>query len=163
MCRHPIHEHPEETSMNPKLRTLLQTCLIAAASVTASHAMADGFGITGEPDAKGVQVQRAQPLAQDCVGMPQAYTVVLDGFTSRETMLIEEYLAAFRCFDHMRALQVSARYSEYWYESQTDPLRLYRNSRTMLRSMHLAGNVQFAGNVMRIVKIGSRAERLDTK
>src|SRR6516225_1903937 len=101
MCRHPIAEYSKETSMSTKLRTLLQTCLIAAASLTASHALADG--IPGE-QSEADKIQRAP----DCVvgALPQAYTVVLDGFTSREMMLIEEYLAAFRCFDHMRPLQV---------------------------------------------------------
>ena len=144
--------------MSTKLRTLLQTCLIAAASLTASHALADG--IPGE-QSEADKIQRAP----DCVvgALPQAYTVVLDGFTGREMMLIEEYLAAFRCFDHMRPLQVTYEHAEYWYESQTDPMRLYQSSRSMLRAMHLSGNVQFTGSVMRIVKVGAHAEEPDTK
>ena len=141
--------------MSTKLRTLLQTCLIAAASLTASHALADG--IPGEQsEADRVQVH--------CVGaLPQAYTVVLDGFTGREMMVIEEHLAAFRCFDHMRPLQVTYEHAEYWYESQTDPMGLYQSTRSMLRAMHLTGNVQFTGSVMRIVKFGAHAEESDTK
>jgi hypothetical protein len=132
--------------------------LIATASLTTSHALADG--IPGEQSDK-VQVQRAP----DCVvgALPQAYTVVLDGFTGREMMVIEEHLAAFRCFDHMHPLQVTYRHAEYWYESQTDPMGLYQSTRSMLRAMHLTGNVQFTGSVMRIVNFGAHAEESDTK
>jgi hypothetical protein len=145
--------------MSNNLRTLLQTCLIAAATVTATHALADG--IPGEPPAPGpVEVRRAP----DCVGdLPQAYTIVLEGFTGREMMLIEEYLAAFHCYDHMRPLQVTYRHAEYWYEAQTEPMRLYQSSRSMLRAMHLTGNVQFTGSVMRIIKFGAHAEDPETK
>jgi hypothetical protein len=94
--------------------------------------------------------------ADGCNGFPQAFTVILDGFNNQELTKAEEYMAAFKCFDHMRPVQVRASVSEYWYETQTDAARLNHSLRVMLDHMGLPGQISVAGNVVKVVKIGTR-------
>jgi hypothetical protein len=94
--------------------------------------------------------------ADGCNGFPQAFTIILDGFNNQELTKVEEYMAAFKCFDHMRPVQARASQSEYWYETQTDAARLNHSLRQMLDHMGLPGQISIAGNVMKVVKIGTR-------
>ena len=128
--------------------------LVAVALTAASSAKADGMGVLDEPSASP---DRFYPYVEDCgSGFPAAYTVLLDGFNERETERIEEYLIAFKCFDHMRPLRLSMGHAAYWYQAQTDSLRMFRNLRMMLNHMHITGQVQFAGGVVRVVKVANQ-------
>jgi hypothetical protein len=137
-----------------KLRSMLcLTGLMVVALTATSAAKADGMGL---PDQSYARPDRFRPAVEDCGGFPTAYTVVLDGFNDREMAHIEEYLAAFKCFDHMRPLRMSMGYAAYWYEGQSDALRLFRNLRIMLTQMNITGQVQFGGNVVRVIKVAAR-------
>jgi hypothetical protein len=138
-----------------KVRSMLWLAgFVVVALAAASSAKADGMGVLDEPSASP---DRFHPYVQDCGGFPAAYTVVLDGFNEPETERIEEYLIAFKCFDHMRPLRLSMGQAAYWYQAQTDSLRMFRNLRTMLNHMHIIGQVQFAGGVVRVVKVANQA------
>jgi hypothetical protein len=109
----------------------------------------------GEP-VPGGRTARVYPPSDGCDGMPQAFTVILDGFNNQEVTKVEEYLSAFKCFEHMRPVRATATQSEYWYETQTDAARLNHSLRVMLDHMGLPGQIQLAGNVLKVVKIGTR-------
>jgi hypothetical protein len=138
-----------------KVRSMLWLAgLVVVALTAASSAKADGMGVPDEPFASP---DRIYPYVEDCGGFPAAYTVVLDGFNERETERIEDYLITFKCFEHMRPLRLSMGHAAYWYQAQTDSLRLFRNLRMMLHHMQITGQVQFAGGVVRVVKVANQA------
>jgi hypothetical protein len=110
-----------------------------------------------EPTPGPVQrTARAYPPSDGCDGMPQAFTVIFDGFNNQEITKAEEYMTAFKCFEHIRPVRASASQAEYWYETQTDAARLNHSLRVMLDHMGLPGQIQLAGNVLKVVKIGTR-------
>ena len=114
-----------------------------------------GNGTTTEP------VDRPEPIIKDtgnsCEGLTTAYSMRFQGFNPDEVSTIEEFIRAFKGFDHMRPVRVNMRTAEYWYETCSDQARLNRNLRMMLQSMEVKVRLAMNGNRFRITKIG-RAE-----
>jgi hypothetical protein len=94
--------------------------------------------------------------AEACGGLPTAYTVRLNGFSAQEIQAAEEYMAAFRCYEHHRPVRSGASSSEYWYETRADSARLARNLRLMLDHLGAGGQVQFSGNAFVVNRIATR-------
>jgi hypothetical protein len=123
------------------------------------------FGTPGLPPGPGAggplpggPIPGGPVVGDGCTGFPQAFTVRLDGFNNQELTKVEEYLAAFSCFRHMRPVGQVGRRTEYWYETQTDAARLNHSLRQMLDHMGLPGQISVtgAGSVIEVVKIGTR-------
>ncbi|MEH3143812.1 MAG: hypothetical protein PGN34_00265 [Methylobacterium frigidaeris] len=91
-----------------------------------------------------------------CGGLPTAYTVRLSGFSAQEVQAAEEYMAAFRCYEHHRPVRSGAAAAEYWYETRSDSARLGRNLRLMLEHMSAPGQVQFSGNTFVVSRVATR-------
>jgi len=93
-------------------------------------------------------------------GLSSAYSLVFDGFTPDEINRIEEYIVAFRGYQHHRPVSSSLRHAEYWYETGSKVSRLNRNLRLMLDLMDIDGRVVYAGNTFSLEKIiNERKER----
>ena len=99
---------------------------------------------------------RPPPGGEACGGLPTAYTVKLNGFSAQEVQAAEEYMAAFRCYEHHRPVRASGASAEYWYETRSDSARLGRNLRLMLEHMSAPGQVQFSGNTFVISRVATR-------
>ena len=95
----------------------------------------------------------------DPTGLSVAYTLTFAGFTSDEITRVEEYIAAFRGYEHHRPVKTGLRTAEYWYESQSDTARLNRNLRRMLDHLGIQGRVAYAGNDFTVDKITARPKR----
>lgn len=93
---------------------------------------------------------------EGCGGLPTAFTVRLDGFSPQEVQAAEEYMAAFRCYEHHRPVRAGGASAEYWYETRSDSARLTRNLRLMLDHMSAPGQVQFSGNTIVVRRIATR-------
>lgn len=91
-----------------------------------------------------------------CGGLPSAYVVKLNGFSAQEVQAAEEYMAAFRCYEHHRPVRAGGASAEYWYETRSDSARLGRNLRLMLEHMSAPGQVQFSGNTFVISRVATR-------
>lgn len=98
----------------------------------------------------------ATPGGEACGGLPTAYSVKLNGFSAQEVQAAEEYMAAFRCYEHHRPVRASGASAEYWYETRSDSARLGRNLRLMLEHMSAPGQVQFSGNTFVINRVATR-------
>ncbi|GJD58502.1 hypothetical protein [Methylobacterium dankookense] len=98
----------------------------------------------------------AAPGGEACGGLPTAYTVKLSGFSAQEIQAAEEYMAAFRCYEHHRPVRAGGSAAEYWYETRSDSARLGRNLRLMLEHMSAPGQVQFSGNTFVISRVATR-------
>jgi hypothetical protein len=98
----------------------------------------------------------AAPGAEACGGLPSAYVVKLNGFSAQEVQAAEEYMAAFRCYEHHRPVRSGGATAEYWYETRSDSARLGRNLRLMLEHMSAPGQVQFSGNTFLISRVATR-------
>ncbi|WP_232629919.1 hypothetical protein [Methylobacterium sp. Leaf118] len=98
----------------------------------------------------------AAPGAEACGGLPSAYVVKLNGFSAQEVQAAEEYMAAFRCYEHHRPVRAGGATAEYWYETRSDSARLGRNLRLMLEHMSAPGQVQFSGNTFVISRVATR-------
>ncbi|KQP40058.1 hypothetical protein ASF49_21380 [Methylobacterium sp. Leaf104] len=98
----------------------------------------------------------AGPSGEACGGLPTAYTVKLTGFSAQEVQAAEEYMAAFRCYEHHRPVRAGSASAEYWYETRADSARLGRNLRLMLDHMSAPGQVQFSGNTFVINRVATR-------
>lgn len=94
--------------------------------------------------------------AEACGGLPTAYTVRLNGFSAQEIQAAEEYMAAFRCYEHHRIVRSGASSSEYWYETRAGEARLNRNLRLMLDHLGTGGQVQFSGNNIIVTNVPTR-------
>lgn len=92
----------------------------------------------------------------DVCGMPTAFVIRVNGFTAPEMQAIEEYLSAFRCYEHQRPVRSSANHAEYWYETRAGSARISRNLRLMLEHMNVQGQVSFSGNTFVITKVATR-------
>ena len=104
--------------------------------------------------------RKAAPKAKSILAAaPRGYALVLEGFTPRDVMGMEEYLVVFRDYARHRPVRASARHHEFWYESGAPSGRLYRNLQKMLDHMGLRGRVDFVGNVFTIAKISPRVAR----
>lgn len=93
---------------------------------------------------------------ESCGGLPTAYVVRLTGFSPQEVQAAEEYMAAFRCYEHHRPVRSGGATAEYWYETRSDSARLGRNLRLMLEHMSAPGQVQFSGNTFVISRVATR-------
>ena len=93
---------------------------------------------------------------ESCGGLPTAYVVRLNGFSPQEVQAAEEYMAAFRCYEHHRPVRSSGASAEYWYETRSDSARLGRNLRLMLEHMSAPGQVQFSGNTFVVSRVATR-------
>jgi hypothetical protein len=91
-----------------------------------------------------------------CRGTLSTYFVVFEGFTSQMTTQAEEYMAAFRCFTGMRPVRSSPSLAEYTYDTSEDMARLNRNLRVMLDHMGIVGQIQVAGNTLKVVRVPGR-------
>jgi len=89
-----------------------------------------------------------------CSGLTTAYSLRFEGFKSDEVTMIEEFVRAFKGFDHMRPVRVNLRTAEYWYETCSDSARLNRNIRLMLESMEVKARLALNGNRFKVTKIG---------
>ncbi|BAQ50200.1 MULTISPECIES: hypothetical protein [Methylobacterium] len=96
------------------------------------------------------------PTGEACGGLPTAYVVRLNGFSAQEVQAAEEYMAAFRCYEHHRPVRSGASAAEYWYETRSDSARLGRNLRLMLEHMSAPGQVQFSGNTFVLSRVATR-------
>jgi len=74
-------------------------------------------------------------------------------FDSREINRLEEYMTAFRCYEHHRPIRCDALVCEYWYETSADQARLQRNLRIALEYLDVKGQVSSQGNTIVIEKI----------
>ncbi|KQP32956.1 hypothetical protein ASF27_16695 [Methylobacterium sp. Leaf102] len=115
---------------------------------------AGGPAFTAPPLAGGAPA--AVPGGEACGGLPTAYTVKLSGFSAQEVQAAEEYMAAFRCYEHHRPVRSGGASAEYWYETRSDSARLGRNLRLMLEHMSAPGQVQFSGNIFVISRVATR-------
>ena len=98
----------------------------------------------------------AAPGGEACGGLPSAYVVKLNGFSAQEVQAAEEYMAAFRCYEHHRPVRAGGATAEYWYETRSDSARLGRNLRLMLEHMSAPGQVQFSGNTFVVSRVATR-------
>ena len=141
---------------------------IAADVATALTAKLDGViaprraADTGAPPAglpnalPGAEPPPAAAVGESCGGLPTAYVVRLNGFSPQEVQAAEEYMAAFRCYEHHRPVRSGGATAEYWYETRSDSARLGRNLRLMLEHMSAPGQVQFSGNTFVISRVATR-------
>lgn len=89
----------------------------------------------------------------DCTGLTSAYKITFRGFETSEVSQIEEYLVAFKGYDHHRPVRVGRTEAEYWYESCSDVARLNRNLRLMAEHMGVDARIGMAGNRFEVDKI----------
>ncbi len=137
---------------------------LAADLAGALTAKLDGFaaprggsaGAGGPGPVAGIDGGAPVAGAEGCGGFPTAYVVRLNGFSAQEIQAIEEYMRAFRCYEHHRPVRAGASLSEYWYETRADSARMNRNLRLMLEHMNAGGQVSFAGNTFSVSKIATR-------
>lgn len=107
----------------------------------------------GAPPASG---GAAAGGGESCGGLPTAYVVRLNGFSSQEVQAAEEYMSAFRCYEHHRPVRSGGSTAEYWYETRSDSARLQRNLRLMLEHMSAPGQVQFSGSTFVVSRVSTR-------
>ncbi|MGX9978676.1 hypothetical protein [Methylobacterium fujisawaense] len=140
---------------------------IAGDVASALTAKLDGFVAPRRGADAGAPAGDAAPAApvvgggpaaggEGCGGLPTAFTVRLDGFSPQEVQAAEEYMAAFRCYEHHRPVRAGGASAEYWYETRSDSARLTRNLRLMLDHMSAPGQVQFSGNTIVVRRIATR-------
>jgi hypothetical protein len=111
-------------------------------------------------DAGGPPVDHA-PIVREAVGDPAActsmagspYVLRFRNFDSREINRLEEYMSAFRCYEHHRPIRSDPAVTEYWYETRADQARLQRNLRIALEYLDVKGQVSSSGNTILIEKI----------
>jgi hypothetical protein len=92
-------------------------------------------------------------------GLASAYSLVFTGFTPDDITSIEEYIVAFRGYEHHRPVSSSLRSAEYWYETKSKSARLNRNLRLMMEHLGYEGRVTFKGSSFQIDKISKRKNR----
>ncbi len=92
-------------------------------------------------------------------GMSNSYSLVFTGFTPDDVTRIEEYMVAFKGYQHHRPVTSSLRTNEYWYETGSEVARLNRNLRLMLEHMGTDGRVVYSGNTFTVEKLTERKKR----
>lgn len=95
----------------------------------------------------------------ECTGLTQPYTLAFTGFDGSDLTRIEEYLVAFKGYDHHRPIRVDGVQSDYWYESCSDVARLNRNLRLMTEHMGIEARISLTGNRFDIEKLRQPANR----
>jgi hypothetical protein len=96
---------------------------------------------------------------RDDEGLAAAFSLVFTGFTPDDMNEIEEYIVAFRGYEHHRPVSSSLRSAEYWYETKSKSARLNRNLRLMMEHLGYEGRVTFKGSSFQIEKISKRKVR----
>ena len=95
--------------------------------------------------------------SESCI--PNAYTLVLDGFGTDEVTEIEDFMVRdFQGYKAHRPIYTSLTRQEYWYKTCSDSARLNRNLRKMLNYLEVEGRVSFAGNIYTVEKITVRTD-----
>lgn len=89
-------------------------------------------------------------------GIPQAYTLVFDGFNETDYNDIEEYLVVFSGYKRHRPTYSSPRRNEVWYESDISSGRLNRNLKKMMDHLDVRATVTFSGNTFTLKKVTFR-------
>jgi len=92
-------------------------------------------------------------------GIATAYTLVFTGFTPDDITTIEEFIVAFKGYEHHRPISSSLRSAEYWYETNSNSARLNRNLRLMMDHLEFEGRVTFKGSSFQIERIKRRQKR----
>ena len=92
-------------------------------------------------------------------GYTSAYTIVIDGFSSRDIGAIEEELMSLNGYYKHRISMTSYTHTEYWYQSDLGSAALDRAIHNMLNDLGLAGVVQFSGNTFTLNAISGRGQR----
>jgi hypothetical protein len=118
----------------------------------------DHLSPTAEPGTESTIVRvEAEAAGQD--GLPAAYPLLFEGFTPEEINDIEEYIVAFRGYEHHRPVRCGVRICEYWYETRSDFARLKRNLTVMLDYLSVRGRVEANARQIRVQKIASPESR----
>jgi hypothetical protein len=102
--------------------------------------------------------EAAAPAAE-CTGLTTGYSITVRGFGGEEVSRIEEYLVAFRGYDHHRPMRAGLTETEYWYESCSDLARLNRNLRLMTEHMGVEARIGMVRNRFEIDKIEAPRRR----
>lgn len=89
----------------------------------------------------------------NCTGLTKAFTLTFTGFKPAEISTIEEYLVAFKGYDHHRPVSTALRQTKYWYETCSDDARLMRNLRLMMEQNEIKGRISQNGNRVEIEKV----------
>lgn len=113
--------------------------------------------ITVAPEAGAVPTTTMR--SHECTGLTTAYTLTFRGFAPDEISLIEEYVTAFKGYDHHRPMRTGATEARYWYETCSDIARLNRNMRLMVEQMGVQARIGMVGNRFDVDKIGVPARR----
>ncbi|MEP9390562.1 hypothetical protein [Mesorhizobium sp. KR9-304] len=108
-------------------------------------------GADGSVDVQSSEV--AIGPTSKCTGLTTGYSLTFRGFDSEEYSRIEEYLVAFRGYDHHRPVKVGLTQAEYWYESCSDVARLNRNLRMMAEHMGFETRIGMVRNRFEVDKI----------
>lgn len=108
--------------------------------------------VTPRRSATAEEKRRADKDDEIRSGLATAYSLTFSGFDSREINAIEDMLAAFRGYEHLRTVSTSLRTHEYWYESSAGSARLNRNLRLMLNDLGITARVAYAGNTFTVEK-----------
>jgi hypothetical protein len=127
--------------------------------IIAPRRASDGSGIGSvietAPGAAG-STTAGSLQAEGCSGLPTAFVIRISGFSGAEVQAVEEYMRAFKCYDHHRTVRASSGQTEYWYETRIDSTRLNRNLRLMLEHMNVGAQVTMSGNTFALGKVATR-------
>jgi hypothetical protein len=103
------------------------------------------------------------PVVREAIGDPAGcramgfggnpFVLRFRDFDSREINRLEEYMTAFRCYEHHRPIRCDPVVCEYWYETSSDQARLQRNLRIAIEYLGVEGQVSSSGNTILIQKI----------
>lgn len=88
-----------------------------------------------------------------CVGLDTAYTLTFRGFEPEEVSQIEDYLASFSGYQHIRPMQVGTRESTFWYETCSDTARLNYNLHQMTKQMGVEVRLGMVQNRFEVDKL----------
>lgn len=104
-------------------------------------------------------VLKNSAASEGCVGLPSAYTIVLNGFDPQDIETIERMLIAFSGYEHHRPVQTRTRYAEYWYETCSDRAKLERNLRSLADQLAGQNRVELSGNRFEIERVPGAGAR----
>ena len=91
-------------------------------------------------------------------GLPNAYTLIFQGFTPDEVLEVEEFMLQFTGYKTHRPVYTSKRRAEFWYETSLASARMNRNMRKMLEHLDMNARVQFSGNTFTVQRITLRGK-----
>ncbi|MDP6390363.1 MAG: hypothetical protein QF654_10750 [Alphaproteobacteria bacterium] len=92
-------------------------------------------------------------------GLKKGYTLVFDGFDTRDMRDIEEYLVIFSGYIDHRPTREHSKFHELWYESTITTTKLQRNLHKMMELLDIPYTMKFAGNAYTIRNKMMRKER----